>query len=74
MSKDEAKLDAWLHSLAPSEALRRWYDYDVSRWGVRGRYQSELETNPAVGEVLELVERESVTHMQLRIGTTTTPT
>lgn len=28
ISKEEAQLDAWLKSVAPSDSLRRWYDHD----------------------------------------------
>lgn len=43
VSKEEARLDEWLKSVAPSDDLREWYDHDVERWDeFRERYRSEL--------------------------------
>lgn len=32
VSKAEAQLDAWEKGIAPSDALRRWYDHDPKKW------------------------------------------
>lgn len=48
VSKDEAHLDVWLKSVAPSKELRRWYDHDVERWErFQERYRSELDDTDA---------------------------
>lgn len=31
ISKDEAQLDEWLKSIAPTDELRQWYDHDGER-------------------------------------------
>ncbi len=43
LSKEKAKLDGWLKDIAPSDALRKWYGHDESRWGeFKRRYKLEL--------------------------------
>ncbi len=42
--KQSIKVDAWLKDVAPSDALRRWFDHDPARWNeFRRRYFRELE-------------------------------
>jgi uncharacterized protein YeaO (DUF488 family) len=44
--KDDALWDTWLKELAPSTALRRWYDHDLTRYAAfRERYWNELAAN-----------------------------
>jgi uncharacterized protein YeaO (DUF488 family) len=56
--KDDARLDAWLKDLAPSDALRKWYHARPSMWqAFRKRYLEELR-QPAAGAALsELYDR-----------------
>lgn len=63
LSKDAARIDAWLKDVAPSDALRRWYQHDPSKWSTfRRRYFKELADNPDVlGPLLELVAKGQVT-------------
>jgi uncharacterized protein YeaO (DUF488 family) len=63
MSKEVALVDFWAKSVAPSNALRKWYQHDPARWNeFRERYFMELDSNP-VG-VAEL-------RSKLSAGTTT---
>lgn len=32
MTKEAARLDAWIKELAPSPALRKWFGHDPDRW------------------------------------------
>ena len=32
MKKEELRLDGWLKDIAPSDALRRWFNHDPARW------------------------------------------
>jgi uncharacterized protein YeaO (DUF488 family) len=53
ISKDALKLDLWLRGAAPSDALRKEYHHDVSRWEeFRTRYAAELESNQEALEPL----------------------
>jgi uncharacterized protein YeaO (DUF488 family) len=51
MKKELLAADAWLKEVAPSTALRRWFDHRVERWEeFRRRYRKELDTNPDAWE------------------------
>jgi uncharacterized protein YeaO (DUF488 family) len=42
--KETARLDGWLKSLAPSAALRKWFNHDPSRWAeFQEHFKSELQ-------------------------------
>jgi uncharacterized protein YeaO (DUF488 family) len=58
IKKADAHLAAWSKDLAPSTALRRWFDHVPERFAeFTRRYERELET-PAAREALhELAER-----------------
>jgi uncharacterized protein YeaO (DUF488 family) len=46
-SKAALKLDAWLKDVAPSTALRKWFDHDPAKWDrFRTRYFRELDAHP----------------------------
>lgn len=47
VKKDALKLDAWLKDVAPSTALRKWFDHDPAKWvEFQERYRAELDANP----------------------------
>jgi len=44
LSKAQASIDLWLKDLAPSTALRRWFNHDPAKWKeFRRRYARELD-------------------------------
>ncbi|HET9069634.1 MAG TPA: DUF488 family protein [Amaricoccus sp.] len=44
VSKAEAALAAWERDIAPSPALRKWYNHEPARWPeFRTRYLAELD-------------------------------
>ncbi len=44
VSKDDLKLDEWMKDIAPSNALRKWFDHDADKWEeFQNRYAKELE-------------------------------
>lgn len=56
LTKQKARLDAWLRDVAPSPALRKWYSHDPARWtGFQKRYREELKAHRA--ELAELRKR-----------------
>ena len=63
LSKDAAKLDAWLKDVAPSPGLRKWFDHREERWEeFCSRYFAELDANPeAVAELRSLLARRATT-------------
>ncbi|HEX7853276.1 MAG TPA: DUF488 domain-containing protein [Sphingobium sp.] len=63
VSRKAAALDLWLNDIAPSTALRQWFDHDPSRFvAFRERYCRELDENPqTVAELCALIEKGDVT-------------
>jgi uncharacterized protein YeaO (DUF488 family) len=65
MSKEKAHLDEWCKAVAPSTALRTWYQHDPERFEEFGRrYRAELdepERAEAVQHLRELAQRGPVT-------------
>src|SRR5437016_1854379 len=57
ISKQRAKIEAWLRELAPSDGLRRWYHARPTMWMMfRKRYLEELN-EPAAEAALEELYR-----------------
>src|SRR5262249_44964619 len=53
--KRSAHIDAWLKDVAPSDALRRWFGHEPSRFAeFRARYKRELHAEPAQTALTEL--------------------
>ena len=66
VSKEEAKLDAWVKDVAPSTELREWYGHDPQRYdSFQEKYRQELKNLPAaqaaVKELLAMVQEGRVT-------------
>ncbi len=63
LSKEDAQVDVWLKSVAPSNDLRKWYQHDAQKWAeFKKRYFVELDTNmDTVNELVAYVKRGSVT-------------
>ena len=54
VSKEDAELDLWLKEVAPTPELRTWFGHQPGRFEeFSERYRSELETNPALDELLD---------------------
>lgn len=44
IKKENAHIDKWLKDIAPSDALRKWFSHDSSRWKeFKKRYNDELK-------------------------------
>jgi uncharacterized protein YeaO (DUF488 family) len=58
VGKEAIAVDLWLKEAAPSEALRRWYGSDASRWdGFTERYRAEVESRDGVLRLLRELRR-----------------
>lgn len=62
-SKERAKIDLWLKEVAPSDALRKWFGHDRTRWDeFKRRYFEELrEKEEAVDSIVNKATRGPVT-------------
>lgn len=58
LRKTDAHLDDWLKDVAPSDALRRWFGHEPSRFAeFRDRYRRELHAEPARTAFADLARR-----------------
>ncbi len=71
ISKSHLRIDTWARDLAPSDALRHWFDHDPARWDeFRARYERELDslTGAAALEFADLVARAKTKRITLVYG------
>ena len=63
MKKEALVAEAWMKDVAPTTALRRWFNHQPERWeAFRERYAAELSANPeAVAPLRALARRGTVT-------------
>jgi uncharacterized protein YeaO (DUF488 family) len=65
MNKERARLDEWLKDVAPSTALRKWYDHDPDRFDeFERRYRVELaeeDRAKAVRHLSDLAAKRTLT-------------
>lgn len=61
--KAEAHLDLWMREIAPSTALRRWFNHEPAKWEeFCERYRIELrEQQPLLETIREQVQKGPVT-------------
>jgi uncharacterized protein YeaO (DUF488 family) len=59
--KVDAHVELWLKDVAPSAALRIWFDHRVDRWAVfQERYAQELSSNPEFQKLFEIAASRDV--------------
>ena len=63
VSRARAQVDDWMPQVAPTPALRRWFDHEPARWAeFRRRYRAELRASPqALSALRERVRSGPVT-------------
>jgi uncharacterized protein YeaO (DUF488 family) len=63
VKKEALAADAWMKDVAPSTALRKWFDHRVDRWEeFQRRYRKELDANAEAWEpIVEASRRGKVT-------------
>lgn len=64
ISKVKLQLDLWEKAVAPSTALRQWFDHDPAKWTeFRKRYHVELRhavARRAIDEIIDAAKKASV--------------
>jgi uncharacterized protein YeaO (DUF488 family) len=57
IKKEDAHIDLWLKELAPSTALRKWFNHEPEKWkSFLTKYKTELKGSPAWEELLALLK------------------
>ena len=58
LTKSDAGIGWWLKEIAPSTALRKWFNHDPERWnGFQRRYNAELKRSDAVNDLAEAMRK-----------------
>lgn len=58
MSKAAARIDEWRKDLAPTDALRKWFNHDPRKWEeFRLRYRNELDASRKMEDLKKLAGR-----------------
>ena len=67
LSKTDARIDFWAKEIAPSNALRRWYQHELEKWPeFRRKYLEELRNNDAA--IQELITKFGAGNATLLFG------
>ncbi|MCK9508443.1 MAG: DUF488 domain-containing protein [Pigmentiphaga sp.] len=62
LSKAHGKIDVWLKDIAPSTALRQWFQHEEAKWPeFQRRYLAELQENPCLDALKALAGEGRVT-------------
>jgi uncharacterized protein YeaO (DUF488 family) len=63
LTKASLKTDGWLKEIAPSQALRRWFNHDPTKWDeFRRKYFKELDARPEFWEpLIDAARKEPIT-------------
>jgi uncharacterized protein YeaO (DUF488 family) len=60
LTKEDARIDAWVKELAPSNELRKWFGHDPDRWDeFRKRFFAELDEHEDLVEGIASAARNS---------------
>ncbi len=58
IKKEELDIDVWLKDVAPSAALRKWFNHDAEKWEIfRSKYIAELEQSECIDEVRSMTAK-----------------
>ena len=58
IKKEDMHVDIWLKEIAPSTALRKWFNHDAAKWeAFKTKYKAELQQSEALGELKQLIKK-----------------
>lgn len=58
LKKEDLDIDVWLKEVAPSSALRKWFNQDVEKWETfRTKYQKELLQSETFVALRQLIKK-----------------
>jgi len=60
ISKKTVAADVWMKEIAPSSALRKWFDHDPAKWTAFGKkYKAELSDSDILPVLLEYCKKQA---------------
>lgn len=58
IKKEDMHVDIWLKDIAPSTALRKWFNHDAAKWEVfKTKYKAELLQSGALDALKQLIKQ-----------------
>ena len=61
MKQEDARIDKWLKEIAPSTALRKWFNHEPEKWEqFRQKYHTELNQSAAFDELLSYLRENKI--------------
>lgn len=61
IKKENAHIDLWIKTIAPTTELRKWFSHDVSKWDeFKSRYTTELNKNEDFESFIQQLKDKSV--------------
>lgn len=58
IKKEDAHVDLWLKEVAPSTALRKWFNHEPEKWkSFLTKYKAELKESAALEELTALLRQ-----------------
>lgn len=63
IKKDDAHIDKWLKDVAPTTALRKWFNHEPEKWQLFIlKYHTEIKNSPTLDELhSDILEHKTVT-------------
>jgi uncharacterized protein YeaO (DUF488 family) len=63
IKKENAHIDKWLKDIAPSTALRKWFNHEPEKWQLFiAKYRTEIDSSPALQELYsDILKHQTVT-------------
>ncbi|MEM0158719.1 MAG: DUF488 domain-containing protein [Thermoplasmataceae archaeon] len=56
VSKENAHVDLWLKEIAPSPALRKWFNHEDAKWEeFQQKYRQEINGSKALEDLVSLI-------------------
>ncbi|MCW6168702.1 MAG: DUF488 family protein [Thermoplasmatales archaeon] len=60
-TKEKANLGMWMKNVAPTDALRKWFNHEPAKWeGFKRKYYEELDKNPDTEKLVEICKKNDV--------------
>ena len=58
LKKEDAHIDEWCKKVAPTTALRKWFNHEVGKWsGFQKKYEQELNSNDALQPLKDVIKK-----------------